>query len=76
MVNTELLSEKIEKSGLKDKYVAEQLNLSPQGFLNKKQNKSEFKASEIKVLSELLNLTGNDISQIFFAGSVELNSTN
>lgn len=66
LTDTEMLRERIGQSGYKISFIAHKLNLSYQGLLNKINNKSEFKASEIQVLSDLLSLSGNDKAAIFF----------
>lgn len=66
MTNTELLREKLDKSGYKLTFVAQQLDLSYQGFLNKVSNKSDFTAPEIAKLKELLHLSAQDCNDIFF----------
>lgn len=67
MTNTELLKEKIEQSGYKLKYVASQLGITYYGFLKKINNETEFKASEIQTLCNLLEITKVEKEQIFFA---------
>lgn len=66
LTDTEMLRERIGQSGYKISFIAHKLNLSYQGLLNKINNKSEFKASEIQVLSDLLSLSGNDKAAIFY----------
>lgn len=56
MTDTIMLEMAIRKKGFSKKYVANALGLSEYGFLLKLNNKSEFKASEIKMLVELLDL--------------------
>ncbi len=53
MTNTELLRKRIDQSGYKMSFIAQKLKLSYQGLLNKINNKSEFKASEIQVTTNL-----------------------
>ncbi len=67
MTDTELLRKQIDQSGYKMSFIAQKLNLSYQGLLNKINNKSEFKASEIQVLSSLLSLSDSEKAAIFFA---------
>lgn len=68
MTNTELLEEKIRKSGKKRVYLAEKCGLSYAGFRNCVINKAEFKASHINILCEELNITSLTEKQaIFFA---------
>lgn len=66
MTNTKLLRDKIGSSGLKIGYIAEQINITYQGFLNKLNNETEFKASEIKMLQSILGLTNKERDAIFF----------
>lgn len=66
MVDTAMLRERIEQSGLKLKYLAEALGITPQGLHKKLSNNSEFKASEIAALAELLGLSMRERDLIFF----------
>lgn len=66
MTDTELLREKIKQSGYKIQFIAKKLGISYQGLLNKINNKSEFRAKEIQVLHDLLNLTEDERVAIFF----------
>lgn len=75
MTNTEMIREKIEKSGLKLNYICEQLGLSWGGLANKIENRTEFRQSEIVTLSQILRLTDEEREQIFFSLGVEKNST-
>ena len=72
MTNTELLMDYVKKSGLKLGFIAENLNLSRFGLAKKINNESEFKASEIEKLCNLLHITSmTDRSRIFFAQEVD-----
>ena len=75
-VNLTLLTEKIEKSGMKRKAIAEKMNLTTAGLRNKLIGKRDFSASEIKGIAHALNLTGDEILSIFFAEVVDEMSTN
>lgn len=66
MTDTALLKQKIEESGYKLKFIAQRLELTYQGLLKKINNESEFKASEISVLAELLRLSDKERDNIFF----------
>jgi len=68
MVDTILLQREVKKSGLKYKYIARQMNLSPYGLQNKICSRTEFKASEIDCLSKLLSLSTKKRDAIFFSG--------
>lgn len=68
MTNTELLMDFIKKSGLKLGFIADQMDLSRFGLSKKINNDSEFKASEIEKLCNLLDITSlEDRERIFFA---------
>lgn len=67
MTNTALLEEKIEQSGYRRRYIAAELNISHQAFLNKVRNESEFKVSEVKTLCNLLKINKTEREQIFFS---------
>lgn len=71
MTNTTLLRRKIDKSGYKLIFLAEKCGLTYQGFMKKVNNETEFKASEIQTLKELLNLTTEEVNAIFFAVHVD-----
>lgn len=75
MTNGDLLRMKINSRGLKLGYVCEQLHLTLTGLANKLQNRTEFKQSEILILTDLLGLTSDEREQIFFAPPVEINAT-
>lgn len=66
LTNTEMLEQKIKDSGYRIEYVAEKCGLSSQGLLKKRNNETEFKASEILILKTLLNLTDEETNEIFF----------
>lgn len=67
MTDTYELEKVIRKNGLTKRQCASELGLSEQGFLLKLTNKSEFKASEIERLCEILHLPDNSL---FFAKDV------
>ena len=77
MTNTNLLEKKIRDSGLRIGYICEQLGISYPGFQKKLRNEggSEFKPSEITVLTELLHLTREEVDEIFFAAVVGIMPT-
>mgnify|MGYP000973693317 CR=1 FL=1 len=70
MIDTKLLSDVIDKSGLKKYRIAEELGLSSYGLQKKINGETEFKASEIKKLSILLHLSMEVKEKIFFADKV------
>lgn len=65
MTNTVLLKEAISASGFKMAYIAKKIGISTAGFRNKINNKTEFTASEIVILSSILNLDSSMRDQIF-----------
>jgi len=65
VINTLELKAAIIKTGMKRSEVAEKLGISYYSFHKKLHNKTEFKASEISKLSEILNISDKD--KIFFA---------
>lgn len=66
MTNTAELLRIIEASGLKKKFIADSLGLTYYGFQRKVENKTEFKASEMDKLCNLLGLDMMDKERIFF----------
>lgn len=75
MTNRELLEAAIERSGYRKGYLAELLGLSPQGFYNKLNNKTEFTQSEIATLVKRLCLFDFEREAIFFAEKVDKEET-
>ena len=73
--NTEELNRVIESSGLRISYLAEKCGLSRMGLYKKIKGISEFTASEISVIRELLKLSAKDIQRIFFDQKVSKTST-
>ena len=68
MVDTALLEEKIEQSGLKVSFIVDALGISSQAFYKKKDNKTPFRKSEIYVICDLLKITYTaDKMKIFYA---------
>lgn len=66
MINSNALRDKIETSGLKYKYLAEQLDISSYGLQLKIDGKNEFLVKEAVTLCNLLNLTNKEREDIFF----------
>lgn len=67
MTDSELLRAAIRSSGYKMSYLAEKLGITPQGLYKKIGNQSEFKASEILILTQILGLSHRERESIFFA---------
>lgn len=71
MTNTAKLKAKIVEKGMVQEEIAQALGMTIATFNYKVNNKREFKASEIKKLSEHLSLTVEEVNTIFFAEEVE-----
>ncbi|MCC8121834.1 MAG: toxin-antitoxin system, antitoxin component, Xre family protein [Oscillospiraceae bacterium] len=71
MTDTEMLREKIEQSGYKLRFIAQKIGITYQAFLNKINNRSEFRANEIQALYVLLGLTEEERVEIFFTRKVD-----
>lgn len=71
MTDSKALSKAIENSGLKLTFIANKLELSREGFYKKLNNQTEFKASEIVKLQDILNLSNKERDKIFFTNKVE-----
>lgn len=66
---TDILSlrEELDRSGISITFIAKKMGISREGLYNKLNNQTEFKASEIVALSEILNLSTDKRDKIFFA---------
>ena len=72
MTNSVLLKKKIRTSGLKIGFIAEELKTSYAWFNKKVSGEVPFKAYEIQILCDLLNITDlEEKESIFFAKNVE-----
>lgn len=67
MTNTEMLERAIKDKGLKKGYIADRLKLSRSGLVNLINNRSDFRASQIQTLCEILDLDDAQRNAIFFA---------
>lgn len=65
-MDMELLEKKIEGSGLKKVFIAEQIGIDRASLRNKMIGKTEFTMSEIGKLCKVLNLTDKEKVKIFF----------
>lgn len=71
MTNTKLLKNKIEESGYKIGFIADQLHMSRNTLWLKVNGVRQFNQYEINELCSLLNITSlNDKETIFFAKNV------
>ncbi len=67
MTNSTLFRESVKKAGIKYKALADILGITTYCLQNKIENRSEFKASEICLVSDALNLSDSNRNAIFFA---------
>lgn len=67
MTNVKLLRERINDSGYKIAFIAHKCGISYQGFLPKMQGEREFNQKEIAAIKSLLNLSNEEVEDIFFA---------
>ena len=65
-VDTALLEEAIDNSGLRINYILDQLGISRQSFDRKRKGVDSFRQSEVYVLCDLLHLNTEMKKQIFF----------
>ena len=70
MTNGQMLEQAIQANGYKMNYISKKLNISYRAFYNKLKGNTEFKASEIVRLTELLKLTSEQRDMIFLCPSV------
>lgn len=68
MTDWDLLEQKIEESGLKRSFIYEKLGISRYAWSKRRSKSSDFTASEILTLCEILHITKlSEREQIFFA---------
>lgn len=71
MTNTEEMNIAILKSKRTKREIAKELGISEMGLYKKINGLTEFKASEISKMKELLNLSVSELNNIFFNIRVE-----
>ena len=72
MTNSEMLENIIRESGIKRSFILEKLGLKAYSTLRDKiWNRTEFLASEIQTLCEILHLTSEQREAIFFTKNAE-----
>lgn len=71
MKGMELLRKKIDESGYKLAWLAERCGITYFGFNKKLKGDTEFKASEIAILKDILKLTDEEVQAIFFENNVD-----
>ena len=67
MTDSTRLKGLVKSSGLKKTFIAEKLGLSYQGYLKKENGDSDFMATEISILKDLLRLSNKEVSEIFLS---------
>jgi lambda repressor-like predicted transcriptional regulator len=75
MINLELLVATIEERGIKIGKLAEKMGLTYQGLKYKLDGRSEFKVSEVNLMTRALKLSDEERDAIFFNNAVALNGT-
>ena len=65
----------IAESGISISFTAKKMGITREGFYKKLNGDTEFKASEISCIKNILGLSANERDRIFFANEVELNAT-
>ena len=76
MNGSKLLKTKVDGSGYKIRFIAEQLGLTYQGFVNKINDIAKFRANEIAILCDLLKISDDERNAIFFDQYVDGQPTN
>ena len=67
MTNTELLRQKIYQSGYRIRYIADKLGISYPTLQSRIDGETEFKSDEVIILKELLQLTEDEVIEIFYS---------
>lgn len=70
MVDFEKLNCAIEQSGMKISAISDKIGVNRTTLYNKISGKTEFNASEIESISDVLRLSAKDRNEIFFAKKV------
>jgi len=74
MVDLNMLNTAIKESGLRRDYIADRLGITRVSLYNKLEGVTEFTASELAGMKDVLHLTQAVFRRIFFASESELNS--
>ena len=67
MTDTDKFKRAVTSRGLKYGFLAEKLGISRAALWMKINNETEFKVSEVTVLSNIMRLTRKEMDEIFFA---------
>lgn len=71
VTNSKMLNEIITDAGITITAIAGKLGITREGLYKKLNNETEFKASEIIAMQDILHLTNQMRDEIFFARKVE-----
>lgn len=72
LTDSKKLRAMIQEAGLKYNFIASKLNITPYGLKKKIDNESEFKASEIDMICEILSIGSLKLKdEIFFKPKVD-----
>ncbi|MDB1923351.1 helix-turn-helix transcriptional regulator [Clostridium tertium] len=74
-MKTNLLKSERVKKGLTQKMISKNLEIDVTSYSKKENGIIEFKASEIKAIKNILNLTPDKVVEIFFDEKLEFNSS-
>jgi hypothetical protein len=66
LINTELLQETINKSGLREDYLFTSLDITRQNWIDKKKGRLPFKVPEIFMLCALLHIEDDNLKNAIF----------
>lgn len=69
MTDTKALRDRIQSSGLKDKFIAKTIDISAYSLQRKIDNDNEFLVGEVAAISQLLGLSLEDKDAIFSPSS-------
>jgi predicted transcriptional regulator len=67
MTNTLLLEMYIRRAGITNRDLAKVVGLSQTGFYDKLKGTTEFRQSEIKIITDHIGLTNEERDSVFFA---------
>ena len=65
MADVVKLKKLIDESGLRKGFIIEKLGISRQGFYKKETGQSDFTASEVAIMKDLLRLSDRETNAIF-----------
>ena len=66
MTNTEMFRKRVEECGVTYTFIASKIGITREALYKKINNETEFKASEITVCTQILQLNSAERDKIFF----------